>query len=401
MELKEAETIITEDNIPDQPELIVGIPSLNEEDTIAEVAQHIAGGISKYYPNRSTVIVNVDNASTDNTRENFLDANTGDCKKAYISTEPGKKGKGRNFYNLFEYASKVNPEALVVQDADLTSSRPEWIVKFLHPILEGGCDYVTPIYKRHPYDGTITNNLCYPITYALNKYNVRQPIGGDFAFSGEMASYWLEENWYDCTLQYGIDIFMTTTSIYKGEKIGCTHLGRKAHKPSAPNLLPMFQEVCESLFNILRDDRAEWENLSEETREPERYFPPVGDSSFPELSVDTESIAHRIENTYEDYSQNMELFLPDELLNRARKMIDTGDYQLDSQMWVDVLVNAISSYLDDSDKKIITGLLPLYFLRQISFIRETRDLPPQECEERFEKQAKLLKERLTEEGLIG
>ena len=401
MELKEAETIITEDEIPTSPDIIVGIPSLNEEDTIAEVAEHIARGITKYYPNRSTVIVNVDNASTDNTREKFLNADSGNCSKAYISTEPGKKGKGRNFYNLFEYASKVQPEAVVVQDADLTSSRPEWIVKFLHPVLEGGCDFVTPIYKRHPYDGTITNNLCYPITYALNKYNVRQPIGGDFAFSGEMAAYWLQENWYDCTLQYGIDIFMTTTSIYKGGKIGCTHLGQKAHKPSAPNLLPMFQEVCESLFNILRDDREMWEDLPPETREPSRYFPPLGESTFPELTVDTESIAHRIEETNEDYGQNMELFLPEDLVEKAREMISSGEYELDRQMWVEVLTEAISSYLEDSDKKIITGLLPLYFLRQISFVRETRNLPPEECEERFEKQAQLLKERLTERGLIG
>ncbi|MFP4687973.1 MAG: glycosyltransferase, partial [bacterium] len=356
--------------------------------------KHIAGGLQKYYPNRRCIIINVDNASTDKTKENFLNADTGPIPRGYISTAAGKKGKGRNFHNLFEYIATVEAEAAVVMDADLTSSKPEWMVKFLQPVLEGGCSFVSPIYKRHPYDGTITNNLCYPITYALNKYDIRQPIGGDFAFDAAMASHWLKENWYECTMQYGIDIFMSTTSVYQGGKIGSTHLGQKAHKPSAPNLLPMFQEVCLSLFNILRDDRDKWENLASDVRQPEKYFPPTGEQSpFPELTVDTGAITLRIEETYEKWGKNMGIFLDGELLTEAVKLIETDDYSLDSEMWVEVLLAALKSYLETSNEKIITGLLPLYFLRQISFIKKTQDMPPEECEKLFHQQAELLRQK--------
>ncbi len=395
MELKEADVIEFRGGEIKNPEIVVGIPSLNEENTIADVTEHIAGGLQKYYPERRAVIINVDNASTDNTRENFLNADTGSISRGYISTPEGKKGKGRNFHNLFEYISKVNADAAVVMDADLTSSKPEWMVKFLQPVLEGGCSFVSPIYRRHPYDGTITNNLCYPITYALNKYNIRQPIGGDFAFDASMATHWLKENWYECTMQYGIDIFMSTTSVYHGQKIGSTHLGQKAHKPSAPNLLPMFQEVCLSLFNILRDDRDKWEPLKdEEVRQPEKYFPPSGQQDpFPDLNVDAEAIIIHIEQTYEKWGENMEIFLEGELLEKSKKMIEEDDYSLDSEQWVLILLNALKTYLKTDNEDIITGLLPLYFLRQISFIQKTEHMPPEECEQLFHEQAELLREK--------
>lgn len=401
MDFEEAEEITFEGREVDSANVVVGVPSLNEENTIANVVEQVAAGLKKYFPNRRAVIANVDNASTDDTRKNFLEAETGHCSKVYISTPEGTKGKGRNFHNLFEFVDHVRAEAVVVVDADLTSIQPEWMVKFLTPVLESGCDFVTPFYRRHPYDGTITNNLCYPITYALNKYDVRQPIGGDFAFSGQMADYWLKENWYECTMQYGIDIFLTTTSIYKGGKIGITHLGKKAHKPSAPNLLPMFQEVCKSLFNLLDDDREIREQLPEEIRIPDRYFPPTGDqANFPELSVDTEAIAVRIEDTYDDYGEYIPEFFEQELAEKVISMIEQEDYQLHREIWVEVLIQAITSYLENRDERIVQALLPLYFMRQISFIRKTRSIPPSECEEMFEKQAKLLQEQAAEAGLL-
>jgi len=30
--------------------------------------------------------------------------------------------------------------------------------------MKGGYDYVTPLYARHKYDGTITNTVTYPVT---------------------------------------------------------------------------------------------------------------------------------------------------------------------------------------------------------------------------------------------
>ena len=78
-------------------------------------------------------------------------------------------------------------QALVVVDSDLRSITPEWIELLAGPILKGGFDYVTPLYARHKYDGTITNTVTYPLTRALYGRRIRQPIGGDFGVSGDLV----------------------------------------------------------------------------------------------------------------------------------------------------------------------------------------------------------------------
>ena len=72
-------------------------------------------------------------------------------------------------------------------DSDLRSITPEWIELLLAPVLRDRCDFVAPLYLRHKYDGTITNSIVYPLTRSLYGKEVRQPIGGDFGFSGRLA----------------------------------------------------------------------------------------------------------------------------------------------------------------------------------------------------------------------
>jgi hypothetical protein len=50
-------------------ELLVGIPSYNNADTIAHVVHAAAAGLAKYFPDRKAAIVNSDGGSTDGTAE--------------------------------------------------------------------------------------------------------------------------------------------------------------------------------------------------------------------------------------------------------------------------------------------------------------------------------------------
>ena len=165
-----------------EPDIIVGIPSYNEADNIAFVASQLSLGLKRYFPAHSSAIINVDNNSTDGTKEAFLGSETGEIPKKYISTGKGVVGKGNNFMNLFKEVESLKAKAIVVVDADLLSITPEWVKKLVTPILEGH-DFVTPLYSRNEYDGTITNHITYPLLYSIFKANIRQPIGGDFSFS--------------------------------------------------------------------------------------------------------------------------------------------------------------------------------------------------------------------------
>jgi len=233
--------------------LVVGIPSYNEADNIANVVRQVDLGLQKYFPTQKSVIINVDNNSPDNTKKAFLNTKT-ETPKIYISTPSDIKGKGNNLKNLFEKTIELQAEAGMIVDADIKSVTPEWVKNLLTPVLKKECDFVTPIYFREKTDGHITNHICHPLLLGILEINIRQPIGGDMAFSNKLVQHWLKQNWSEPVLQYGIDIFMTTEAIKGKFKICPANLGKKIHKPSHLKLSSMFLQVVETLFSQLADD---------------------------------------------------------------------------------------------------------------------------------------------------
>lgn len=107
------------DNIS-QAEIIVGIPSYNEADSISLPTDVASKGLKEYFPNKKAVIINVDNNSPDGTKDAFMNTPT-EVPKIYISTPEGVKGKGNNFKNLFEATVELDAKAVVVVDADMKS----------------------------------------------------------------------------------------------------------------------------------------------------------------------------------------------------------------------------------------------------------------------------------------
>jgi hypothetical protein len=236
--------------------VVVGIPSCNESDTISHVTEIAGEGLEEYFPDKKSIIVNADNNSPDNTKDAFLDTKTR-IEKKYISTAHGIRGKGNNILNLFKFAKSVDAEVVIVVDADLKSITKEWVKYLGKPIMDG-YDYAIPLYSRHQFDGTITNHICYPVMFGLLSTDIRQPIGGEFAFSPKLMRYWLKQSWTESTRQYGIDIFMSLNAVLGGFKICQTGLGTKVHKASAPKLGIMFEQVIETLLAILVQNKNSW-----------------------------------------------------------------------------------------------------------------------------------------------
>ena len=236
--------------------VVVGIPSYNESDTIPYVAKTVGEGLEEYFPGKKCIIVNVDNNSPDNTKDAFLGTKTR-IEKRYISTAHGVRGKGNNMLNLFNFAKDAGAEVTIVVDADLKSITKEWIEYLGRPIVEGH-DYVIPLYSRHQFDGTITNHICYPAMFGMLSMDIRQPIGGEFAFSPKLIKYLLKQSWTESTRQYGIDIFMSLSAVLGGFKICQSGLGTKIHKASAPKLGIMFEQVIETLLTVLVQNKDAW-----------------------------------------------------------------------------------------------------------------------------------------------
>mgnify|MGYP001100843622 CR=1 FL=1 len=77
----------------DKAELVVGVLSYNEADTISHAARQADEGLALYFPDVRGVVIDSDNNSADHTKEAFLKTATR-VPKIYISTAPGLQGKG-------------------------------------------------------------------------------------------------------------------------------------------------------------------------------------------------------------------------------------------------------------------------------------------------------------------
>lgn len=364
-------------------DVVVGIPSYNEADTIGYVTSIAGKGLAEYFPGTKNIIVNVDNNSPDDTKGAFLSAEVPEgIHKRYISTPEGVKGKGNNFWNLFNYCRDIDAKIVIAVDADLRSITPEWIQYLGYPIRDGN-DFVTPLYSRHQFDGTITNHLCYPFIFSLAGLDIRQPIGGDFAFSSKLCSYWLDQEWDDMTRQYGIDIFMSLNAIFGDFRICQAGLGSKFHKASAPKLGQMFEEVVHTLFTTLHRYHSKWlaqciDKKSETIwqdgiRTVERFG--LEKLSEPQtLTIDIVKLKNDCRETYREYNGLVKRYLNPFAFERIDHMHMMDYYDVDILLWSHIVYSLFYLYDDapEQEKKdIINTLKPLYFARSITFDYET------------------------------
>jgi glucosylglycerate synthase len=365
-------------------EIIVGVPSYNEVRTIGSVTEQVSEGLTKYFPDKKSVIINVDNYSPDGTREAFLKTKS-KIPLIYASSSPGEKGKGLNFYNLFSLFRELEGKAGLVVDADLRNIRPTWVKKMIEPI-QSGYGYIAPFYSRKKDDATITNNIVFPLFYGLLGSDIRQPIGGEFSFSGRMVDIWLEKKWAENTYQFGIDVFMSLNAILSGEKIGQINLGKKVHKSSTPNLGPMFIQVVETLFEGLKDNL----DRIREVRE------------IKETPILNSKKALWLRNLIPDYSHFDRLFIDEFDLNKDwfKKCLSPGNFKkleqmekkgrpyINSKMWIEIMYDFLYCYDPEKNAKLVEALRCLYFGRVASYFREVADLLPDEAEKRVIAQAK-------------
>ena len=371
-------------------EMIVCIPSYNEADSISFPTTQADKGLTKYFGDKSSVIINCDNNSPDNTKQAFLDTPT-DTPKIYMSTAPGIKGKGNNFANLFKKVVDLKAEAVVVVDADLESITPEWIRHLGEPLFSG-FSYVAPLYVRHKYDGTITNGIAYPMTRALYGRRVRQPIGGDFGFSGDLGKAYLKGYaWSEAVAYFGIDVWMTTIAISQKAQVCQSFVGRpKIHRTKDPgaHLGPMFREVVGTIFDLMKHFDPFWTKVKY-SRPTAIYGFGLGETEMPpEVKVDTENLMNKFQEGFKEYIAIWEKVLTEDVCKKLLEIkgMKESEFNFPTDLWARVLFDMAVGYRDSTVDRstMMDSLIPLYFGRTLSFVKKTKRMSIKQAEEAIE-----------------
>jgi glycosyltransferase involved in cell wall biosynthesis len=384
-----------------EAEILVGIPSYNNATTIGHVVRAVQVGFAKYFPDVKCVIVNSDGGSTDGTMEIVKNTTLENPYSILLSHRTGQffkiatpyhgiPGKGSAFKAIFEIATAIKAKACAVVDSDLRSITPEWIELLIKPVIEGGYAYVSPLYQRHKYDGTITNSIVYPVTRALYGKRIRQPIGGDFGFSGELAEFYLTKDvWETDVARYGIDIWMTTTAVANGFRVCQAFLGAKIHDPKDPSsdLSAMLYQVVGSTFELMESYADVWKKV--------KGSGPVPIFGF-QYAVGVEPVNVNIERMIERYRLGVRelkdlwgTIIPQDILKTLTKLAEgtRENFFFPEDIWVDIVYAfALAMHKRLMNKEhLLKSLTPLYLGRVASFVIETSDSDANAVEERIER----------------
>jgi glucosylglycerate synthase len=384
-----------------EADVVVGIPSFNNARTVGHVVEAAHVGLAKYFPRLRTLIVNSDGGSTDGTQDIVTSLQIPPSEVLLIShpiypvnrlTIPyhGIPGKGSAFRCIFGVAERLHAKACAVVDSDLRSISPEWIQLLVAPVLDGGYDYVAPYYFRHKYDGTITNSIVYPMTRALYGQRVRQPIGGDFGFSGRLAAHYLRQAVWDTDVaRYGIDIWMTTTAICDGFRVCQAYLGTKLHDAKDPgaDLSAMLVQVLGTLFSLMETHEDKWTGVSgsADTRLVGFRFAVGVEPIAVDINRMTRHFQNGVENLREVWAEVVDA--TDLAALEAAAVADGDGFHLDDDLWVRIVYDiAVAYHRRHLDRdQLIRSSLPLYMGRVASFIREVSDLDAPAVEDRLER----------------
>ncbi len=376
-------------------DLLVGIPSFNNARTIGHVVRAAAAGLAKHFPGARTVIVNSDGGSRDGTSEVVAAAEFSPATilvshplspvHKIVTPYDGIPGKGSALRTIFAIAERLQARACAVVDSDLRSITPEWFELLMGPVLHQQFDFVAPLYLRHKYDGTITNSIVYPLTRALYGREVRQPIGGDFGFSGRLASHYLTKPvWESNVARFGIDIWMTTTALADGFRVCQSFLGAKIHDAKDPgaDLAAMFVQVVSSVFDLMNTYRGRWPQVQGAEEVPLFGFPHgVGLEPVP---VNTGRMLGVFRQAARDLREVWQKALDQETLAEVEAVAasEAQPFHLPDRLWVRAVYDFATAY----HRRVLPGdqllgsMVPLYLGRTASFVLQTAESGPDEVE---------------------
>jgi len=373
-------------------DIIVGIPCFNNEKTIEHVVQMVSHGLADHYKDKRSVIMIADGGSTDDTREVSKEFEIKPWQEKIISIYRGPGGKGTALRSVFEAAQRLKVKACAVVDSDLRSITPDCVKFLLSPVLEKGYQFVSPVYMRHKYDGTITNNIVYNLTRALYGKRVRQPIGGDFAFSRDVASYYADQDvWETDVARYGIDIWMTTSAITRNFKICQSNLGVKIHDAKDPgqHLGPMFRQVLWTIFSLMEKNEEYWKQIK--ASEPLEVFGYEGAVEPEPVRVNLDGMIEHFKTGFDQFSVLWKDIFSAECFAEIEKTFSMGssNFHISTEAWIRIVYEIAATFhaWKVNRNKLLDLMTPLYYARVASFVRQSWDMTSLEAEGLVEEQA--------------
>ena len=382
-----------------EADVLVGVPTYNNAATVGQVVQTIRAGLLKYFPRERAVIVNADGGSRDQTPELVRGASINDLQHSTdltalrtlhsISAEyAGGPATGTALRTILASAELLRVSACAVVSPESTTIEPEWIERLLRPVYKGNFDFVTPLYRRHKFDGLLMRNLVYPMTRAFYGKQVREPYAAEFSFSGQLASHFLgQEIWTHEVGQTGTEIALTISAITGGFRLAQSFLGAKPHLDArAADLVAAMRQTVGALFWSLEPNYSIWSAKSDS-----QAIPTLGaaqEVTLEPLRINRKRLFSMFRSGVAELEPVLKSILSPPTLTELQRIsaLEEDDFLFGDELWARTVYEFAASYHKAviSRDHVVQALAPLYRGRAFTFLVENREASGEQVEQNVE-----------------
>ncbi len=383
-----------------QVDVLVGIPTFNNRETIARVVNAVQVGLVKYFPRERIVLISPDGGSTDGTPDLVTGASIKDFR-ILLTGNPlrtvhriavpydGVHGKENALRIIFSAVDLLRARACAIVSPDLESITPEWIESLIRPVYKEDFDFVAPVYHRHKFDGLLVKNVVSPVFRATYGQSIREPVGGECGLSGRFVSHCLSQDvWHRTPTRFGVHIWMATMAIVGGYRLCQSFLGPKIHavKHYKQDLVDTIQQVIGTLFHSLENDQAYW--LSQTKSAPVPFFGFEYSVALEPIRVNRKDLLRAFRTGVNQLASVLESIVSRETLQEIDQLAKLSDkeFRFRDELWVKTVYEFASSYhrsVIDRDH-LLQALTPLYRGRICSFVAENERAKAAEIERKLE-----------------
>jgi hypothetical protein len=378
-------------------DVLVGLPTYNNSQTVGHVIQVVREGLLKYFPRERTAILNADGGSNDGTPELVQAASISDARNSsavralrtmhcFSTRYPGMPSSSGALHTIMAAADLVRARACAVISPESSSITPEWIDLLVRPTCREDYDFVPPVYCRHKFDGLLVTNLLYPMSRAMYRFRIREPYPGDFGFSGRLGAAFLsQDSWHDGGL--GAELRLTLAAMTGGFRIEQTFLGPKKSGELRPeNLVPIIRQTVGTLFSSLDQYFSNWS--TEKVSQPMTIVGAECKVNADPIRVNRKRLHQMFRSGVAELEPVLASILSPathEELKRAATL-DEIEFRYSDELWVKTIYEFAASYHHSviSQDHVIQALVPLYRGRAFTFLVENREADGPEVEQRVE-----------------
>lgn len=364
-----------------QADVLVGIPTLNNIDTIGPVIHSISAAFAGPLLRQRTVLLNIDLGSTDGTPEVIRRGSRSDelvavrhpLRTVHRISAPyhGAPGRSGALRVVLAAADLLGVRSVAIVDPARGPSDPAALATFFLAPATADLDFVRPRPPRSPREAPLITQLVRPLLAAAWGRGFAEPAATELACSRRFAAAHARMDlWERSAVDEAIDVRLSSLALQPAWRVGELFTAEDAHAAhAAVPLARAFRQVAAATLRSLVEDHAAWTPLPAASAAPLTALgaPQPRTVVPPQFPVDDMKAAFT--EGVRTLAPILATFLPDDARGRLAR-IATGDDAFDDVLWASILFFTVAAAVRRvlPVDELAMALLPLYEGRAAWFL---------------------------------